>query len=253
MPVSALEGLPDDWIADHPAVGDEVSHHGVPRHPPVPDLLGDADARRAVAPAFLNVAWPGQRAGARRAARAAARAGHAAGLPRLAVVRRRGQDDRHRPGHRRVRRRDRRRRPAGRRARPRGAAGAGPPEDPSVEAIDMANWRYYAELVRRERFELDAQEVRAYFDFGKVRQGLLDVTGRLFGLALRAGPRRARLARRRGDVRRAPGRASRSGGSTSTCTRARASTTTPRSSTWCPGCATSSCPRACWSATSRAG
>ena len=33
---------------------------------------------------------------------------------------------------------------------------------------------------------VDAQQVRRYFDFGKVRQGLLDVTGRLFGLRLRA-------------------------------------------------------------------
>jgi thimet oligopeptidase len=37
--------------------------------------------------------------------------------------------------------------------------------------------------VRRERFDVDAQQVRRYFDFAKVRQGLLDVTGRLFGLS----------------------------------------------------------------------
>ena len=42
--------------------------------------------------------------------------------------------------------------------------------------------RYYAEVVRREQHGVDAQEVRRYFDFDEVRQGLLDVTGRLFGL-----------------------------------------------------------------------
>ena len=36
--------------------------------------------------------------------------------------------------------------------------------------------------MKRERFGVDAQEVRRYFDAAKVRQGLLDVTGRLFGL-----------------------------------------------------------------------
>jgi len=39
--------------------------------------------------------------------------------------------------------------------------------------------------VRRERFDVDAQKVRTYFDFSRVRQGLLDVTGRLFGLTYR--------------------------------------------------------------------
>ena len=49
---------------------------------------------------------------------------------------------------------------------------------------------YYAELVRRERYGVDAQETRRYFDFAKVRRGLLDVTGRLFGLGYTRGDRR---------------------------------------------------------------
>ncbi|MBA3265579.1 MAG: peptidase M3, partial [Nocardioidaceae bacterium] len=53
---------------------------------------------------------------------------------------------------------------------------------PDATQIDRADSTYYAELVRRERFRVDAQEVRTYFDFSKVRQGLLDVTGRLFGV-----------------------------------------------------------------------
>jgi thimet oligopeptidase len=55
-------------------------------------------------------------------------------------------------------------------------------DHPEAETIDRADATHYAELVRRERFDVDAQEVRRYFDFAKVRQGLLDVTGRLFGL-----------------------------------------------------------------------
>ena len=36
--------------------------------------------------------------------------------------------------------------------------------------------------MREEQYDVDAQRVRTYFAFPKVRQGLLDVTGRLFGL-----------------------------------------------------------------------
>ncbi len=54
---------------------------------------------------------------------------------------------------------------------------------PTATAIDGADASYYAELIRRENFDVDAQDVRRYFDFPRVRAGLLDVTGRLFGLA----------------------------------------------------------------------
>ncbi|MBS44468.1 MAG: peptidase M3 [Nocardioides sp.] len=55
-------------------------------------------------------------------------------------------------------------------------------DDPSATGIDTADSIYYTEVVRKERYEVDSQEVRRYFSFPKVRQGLLDVTGRLFGL-----------------------------------------------------------------------
>ncbi len=54
--------------------------------------------------------------------------------------------------------------------------------------IDAADASYYSELVRRESFAVDSQESRQYFDAGKVRQGLLDVTGRLLGLEYTAVP-----------------------------------------------------------------
>lgn len=53
---------------------------------------------------------------------------------------------------------------------------------PDAEAIDVADLAFYAELVRKEQLAVDAQQVRTYFDFTKVRAGLLAVTGRLFGL-----------------------------------------------------------------------
>ncbi len=54
---------------------------------------------------------------------------------------------------------------------------------PEVNVVDRADSAFYNEVVRRERFDVDAQQVRRYFEFAKVRQGLLDVTGRLFGLS----------------------------------------------------------------------
>jgi thimet oligopeptidase len=53
---------------------------------------------------------------------------------------------------------------------------------PEAEVLDPADSTYYQEVVRREQLDVDAQEVRRYFSFDRVRQGLLDVTGRLFGL-----------------------------------------------------------------------
>ncbi|HET7350631.1 MAG TPA: M3 family metallopeptidase [Marmoricola sp.] len=50
------------------------------------------------------------------------------------------------------------------------------------DTVDVANWRHLMELVKRERFGVDGQEVRRYLHFDKVLRGLLDVTSRLFGL-----------------------------------------------------------------------
>jgi len=59
-------------------------------------------------------------------------------------------------------------------------------DDPAATGLDAADAGYYGELVRREQYDVDAQEVRRYFDFARVRAGLLDVTGRLFGIEYRA-------------------------------------------------------------------
>ncbi|CAN5397561.1 M3 family metallopeptidase [soil metagenome] len=53
---------------------------------------------------------------------------------------------------------------------------------PDAERLPGFDASYYEELVRKEQYEVDSQRVRTYFAFEKVRQGLLDVTGRLFGL-----------------------------------------------------------------------
>lgn len=55
-------------------------------------------------------------------------------------------------------------------------------DDPAADTVTTYDSRYYSELVRREQYDVDGQVVRTYFPFEQVRQGLLDVTGRLFGL-----------------------------------------------------------------------
>jgi thimet oligopeptidase len=61
-------------------------------------------------------------------------------------------------------------------------------DHPSATVVDAADGAYYGELVRREHFGVDSQDVRRYFDFARVRQGLLDVTARLFGVEYRPVP-----------------------------------------------------------------
>ncbi len=55
-------------------------------------------------------------------------------------------------------------------------------DHPEIDSVDNVDKSYYQEVLRRERFDVDAQLVRPYFDFTKVRAGLLAVTGRLFDL-----------------------------------------------------------------------
>jgi thimet oligopeptidase len=61
-------------------------------------------------------------------------------------------------------------------------------DHPEARTVDSTDKAFYTEVIRRENFEVDAQQVREYFDFARVRAGLLDVTGRLFGLAYEPVP-----------------------------------------------------------------
>ncbi len=56
---------------------------------------------------------------------------------------------------------------------------------PGAAALDPWDSSYYAERVRVEQHDFDSQEVRPYLQFEKVRDGLFDITGRLFGLTYR--------------------------------------------------------------------
>ncbi|HSK17735.1 MAG TPA: M3 family metallopeptidase, partial [Longimicrobiales bacterium] len=55
-------------------------------------------------------------------------------------------------------------------------------DDPSIAALRTWDLPHAAELTRRERYALDGREVRSYFPFAVVKEGLLALAGELFGL-----------------------------------------------------------------------
>ena len=180
-----LAGLPQDYIDTHPAGADGrvTITTDYPDTIPFMSFALDAEARRALVIEFGNRAWPANDAvlqellalraehakilgfdswadfdaGVKMIGRGAAigefidqiaAAADESGRRDLAVLLERLQADR-----------------------------------PGVSVVDRADSAFYKEVVRRESFDVDAQQVRRYFEFAKVRQGLLDVTNRLFGLS----------------------------------------------------------------------
>ncbi len=57
--------------------------------------------------------------------------------------------------------------------------------DPAATQIFDYEAGYFAEKVKGEKFNFSSQEARPYFEFGRVQQGLFDVTGRLFNIQFR--------------------------------------------------------------------
>ncbi|WP_205471842.1 M3 family metallopeptidase [Nocardioides sp. SYSU D00038] len=185
-----LAGMPQDWLDDHPADADGLVTitTDYPDAVPARTFVHDAEVRRLVTEAFLQRGWPenGPVLDELFALRheLATLVGYADWPSYDAEVKMIGSGeaipafiDRIAEAAEEPMRRDleilleRFRR-----------------DVPDATAITSADASYYEELVRQERHDVDAQRVRTYFDFTKVRQGLLDVTGRLFGLRYDAVP-----------------------------------------------------------------
>jgi peptidyl-dipeptidase Dcp len=49
-------------------------------------------------------------------------------------------------------------------------------------ALHGADWRFYTEKIRRERYDLDDEALRPYFELNAVREGAFDVATKLFGI-----------------------------------------------------------------------
>ncbi len=182
VPAAALDGLPADFVAGHPPNEEGL----VAITTEYPDLIPfltfarDAGARRQVAHSFFNLAWPENDAvlGELLATRheKATLLGYASWPDYDAETKMIGTGDAIGAFVDRI---TAEADAAGRREL---ATLLERAATEGEDTIDLANSRYYLEAVKREQYGVDAQEVRRYFDFGKVHDGLLDVTSMLFGL-----------------------------------------------------------------------
>lgn len=48
------------------------------------------------------------------------------------------------------------------------------------------DWRYYAEKLRKEKYDLDEEQLRPYFELNQVREGMFSVVTKLYGLQFKA-------------------------------------------------------------------
>ncbi len=58
-------------------------------------------------------------------------------------------------------------------------------DGPGTTVVNAWENTYYSDLVRKASYDFDSQSVRPYFAFDRVKQGLLDVTSKLFGVTYR--------------------------------------------------------------------
>ena len=183
VPAAAVDALPEDWRAAHPVDDDGrvAISTDYPDTGPFLAFSTDAEARREVRAASQELAWPENDAVLRELL--TLRAEHArllgydswadfdaelkmigsgdAVMPFVDRVAASAAESADRDFGRLVERARR--------------------DDPDAE-VDDASWRFWSETIRREDYEVDAQAVRRYFRVDRVVPGLLEVTGRLFGL-----------------------------------------------------------------------
>jgi thimet oligopeptidase len=58
-------------------------------------------------------------------------------------------------------------------------------DDPSATALNRWEVAYLREQVQRSDYDFDSQQVRPYFPYDRVKQGVLDLSARLFGVTFR--------------------------------------------------------------------
>jgi thimet oligopeptidase len=185
-----LDGLPDDFVAAHPVGEDGLVELTTeyPDYMPVRTLATDRELRRDLTVAFLTRAWPENEAvlsellGVRR--ELAQTLGYADWPSFDAEVKMIGDGAAIPAFIDRIS--DLAREPAASDLEALLARARRDLRD--LDALTAVDRYYYSELLRREQCDVDAREVRGYFDFDAVRAGLLEVTGALLGLEYVAVP-----------------------------------------------------------------
>ncbi len=182
VPAASLEGLPEDYRAEHPAGEDGLVELSTDYPDTYPFLTysRDPEARRQVAHCFLNLGWPDNEPVLAELLEVREERARLLGYadwpsfdaelkmigegPRIPAFIDRISEAADETGRRELAELEELARAEG------------------EDVVDFSSWRHHLETLKRERFGVDAQEVRRYFDFTRVRAGLLEVTGRLFGL-----------------------------------------------------------------------
>jgi thimet oligopeptidase len=61
-------------------------------------------------------------------------------------------------------------------------------DTPGATSVDAWDSAYLQELVKNDLYKYDSQTVRPYFEYRRVKQGVMDLTSKMFGIAFRAVP-----------------------------------------------------------------
>ena len=61
-------------------------------------------------------------------------------------------------------------------------------DDPQAQVVNFWDQVRYTELVGRSEYNFDSQQARQYFAYDKVKQGILDITSKMFGVEYRRVP-----------------------------------------------------------------
>ena len=59
---------------------------------------------------------------------------------------------------------------------------------PGASSVDAWDSAYLQELVKNDLYKYDSQAVRPYFEYRRVKQGVMDLTSKMFGITFRAVP-----------------------------------------------------------------
>ncbi len=51
--------------------------------------------------------------------------------------------------------------------------------------LEAWDWRYYSEILRKEKYDLDEEEIRSYFQLDNVRKGIFTLVNKLYGLTFK--------------------------------------------------------------------
>lgn len=182
-----LNGLPEDWLAAHPAGADGMVQIAMayPDIMPVLRYAGSADLRKRVMTVFSSRAYPANDAVLKRIIADRAELATLLGYDTYAAFdlgnRMAGSPARVQSFLDEI----------GGVARPIGESEAARmlarlrKDDPSLALLGNWSHAYASRLIRKEDYDVDPEAVRQYFAFDKVQAGILDLTQHLFGVEIR--------------------------------------------------------------------